>query len=137
MMLHFLLERAAISLQEHFDGAKAHVIIEARGGKEDALMQYEFARLFLDGTTYLSAAYFRAQFFPGIVFRVKSENCSGLQLADLLARPCAEKVLNPKSDPDRWTCFRDKLCTGVFTRNSILGLKIIPWDDRYEDVLKS
>jgi hypothetical protein len=135
MALHFLAERIALALQHSFGGAKARLIFESRGPKEDALLQYEFARLFLDGTAYLSAAYFRHQFFPGLAFKSKDDNDSGLQIADLLVRPCADKALAPESEPERWEAFRSKLCSGRKTENSIIGLKVMPWDACYECML--
>lgn len=62
---------------------------------------------------------------------MKVDNSTGLQLADLLARPVGEKVADPSSQPDRWTTFRDKLCPGTETKNSPLGLKIVPWNEKY------
>jgi hypothetical protein len=137
MTLDFVLERAVMALEEEFDGAKAHLVIESRGPREDAAMQYEFARLFLDGTSYVSDSYFRHQLFPGVEFQTKKANSTGLQLADLLARPCAEKVLNPDSTPPWWPEFRPKLCAGHFTGHSILGLKVVPWDEKYDELWKS
>jgi hypothetical protein len=137
MTLDFVLERVVMALQSHFAGAKARVIIESRGAKEDAVMQYEFARLFLDGTTYVSGTYFREQLSPGVEFRTKRDNSTGLQIADLLARPCAEKILDPQSTPARWPEFRQKLCPGIETGHSILGLKALPWDDALYRVWES
>jgi hypothetical protein len=137
MTLHFMAERLALALQTQFAGAKARLIFEARGPKEDAEMQYEFARLFLDGTSYLSPGYFRRQFLPGLRFKSKNDNVPGLEIADLIARPCGEKVLDPASNPERWEQARAKLCQGTETKHSILGLKITPWDDAYIDLWKS
>jgi hypothetical protein len=138
MTLHFLMERVVMVLDRFFGSACARVTAESRGYKEDAALQYEFARLQLDGTSYIAASWFRHQLCPGIDFKLKSENNTGLQLADLLARPCAEKVLNPSSDPLRWQEFRQKLCTHEGeTAHSILGLKVLPWDGRYQDLWKS
>ncbi|MGA7569626.1 MAG: DUF3800 domain-containing protein [Candidatus Aquilonibacter sp.] len=135
MMLSFLAERIALSLQNHYGGAKGRLVLEARDPLGDALLQYEFARLFLDGTAYISASYFRHQFLPGLRFITKDANNSGMQIADLLARPCADKVIDPTGEPARWKAFKPKLCTGRVTMNSILGLKIIPWDESYECML--
>ena len=137
MSMHFLMERLAMALHGQFDGARARLVIESRGPKEDATIQYEIARLFLDGTSYVSATWFRQQFFPGVAFREKSQNCTGLQLADLIARPCGEKVVDPGSTPGRWPVIRKKLCPGIETGHSIVGLKIVPWDDRYQGIWKS
>ena len=137
MSMHFLAERLAMALYSHFNGARARLVIESLEASADAKMQYEFSRLFLDGTSYVASAWFRQQFLPGIEFRVKEQNSTGLQLADLLARPCAEKIQRPASTPARWPVFREKLCPGVETANSIIGLKIVPWDDRYQGIWKS
>ena len=137
MMMDFLMERVAIALETQFGGMKAEVVAEGRGAKEDALLQYEYARLHLEGTSYISPAWFRHALTPGITFEGKDSNDSGLQLADLAARPCGEKVIDPTSTPDRWPQFRDKLCPGKETQHSILGIKIVPWTERYEGLWKS
>jgi hypothetical protein len=135
MSLDFITERLALALDGYFNGGRAKVIAESRGPKEDALLQYEFGRLQLQGTSYISSGSFRQQVHPGITFESKGgEFSSGLQIADLLGRPCADKVLNPESDPPRWAEFRDKLCPGRETENSVIGLKIVPWDDRFSDI---
>jgi hypothetical protein len=137
MTLDFLMERLVMALEKHCGGARAHVIAEARGPLEDALLQYEYVRLHIDGTSYISAAWFRQQLVPAIEFKSKKENCTGLQIADLLARPCGEKVLDPSKTPPRWPEFREKFCLGQETAHSILGLKIVPWHERYVDIWKS
>jgi len=137
MALTFLMERIVMILDANHKGARARIIAEARGPKDDAFLQYEFVRLHLDGTSYVSAAWFRQQLEPAIRFVKKTDNNTGLQLADLLARPCGEKVLNPTSTPTRWPQFRDKLCQGQETTHSILGFKIFPWDNRYIDIWTS
>lgn len=136
MALDFLMERVVLALDSHFN-ARAILVAESRGSKEDALLQHEFSRLHLEGTSYISPAWFRQQLAAGVRFLSKDDNNTGLQLADLLARPIAEKVMDPASTPPRWTVFRDKLCPGHETKNSILGLKVTPWRDRYKDLWKS
>jgi hypothetical protein len=138
MTLDFLIERVVMVLEEHFDGGRAKVIAESRGAKEDALLQHEFARLHLDGTSYIAPAWFRQQLHSGIHFEAKGRTyATGLQLADLSARPVAEKVATPTSTPDRWLEVSAKLCRGQQTKNSILGLKIMPWDGAYAELWKS
>jgi len=137
MTLDFLAERIVLALDSVFGGARAQLVAESRGPKEDALLQYEFARLHLDGTSYIAPGWFRQQLEPGVVFQTKKANSTGLQLADLIARPVADKVGDPTSDPPRWQEARAKLCAGQETKHSILGLKILPWRDEYEDLWKS
>ncbi len=135
MSLDFVIERLALCLDIEFNGGRARVIAESRGPKEDALLQHEFARLLLQGTSYISSSWFRQQLHPGITFEGKGGAfSSGLQVADLLGRPCAEKVLSPDSDPIRWAEFRAKLCPGRETKNSLIGLKIVPWDASFSDI---
>jgi len=137
MALDFIMERIVIALDGELNGAVAHVIAESRGPREDALLQYEFARLHLDGTSYIAPGWFRQSLLPGISFQGKEVNNTGLQLADLLARPIAEKVSNKRRKPYMWAEARDKLCQGRETKNSILGLKIMPWRERYTEIWKS
>jgi hypothetical protein len=137
MTLDFLAERVVMALDKQFGGARARMLAESRGPYEDALLQYEFARLHLDGTAYIAKGWFRQQLHPGVEFHPKTDNSTGLQLADLVARPIAEKVVNPTSTPDRWPEVKAKLCQGKETKNSILGLKVTPWRERYKDLWKS
>lgn len=136
LALDFLCERISMILDQQFEGARAQVVAEARGPAEDALIQYEFARLHLDGTSYVGPSYFRQQFRPGIRFEPKTSNVMGLQLADLLARPCGDIVIDPESTPDRWPEFREKLCEGTETKNSVLGFKVMPWRETYAKILQ-
>ena len=95
------------------------------------------ARARSSSPVFISSAWFRHQLLPSIDFARKQDNLTGLQLADLLARPCAEKVVNPTSTPRHRQEFRTKLCPGVETAHSTLGIKIVPWDDLYVDIWKS
>lgn len=137
MVLDFMSERLVRALHDCFDNARGHLVAEARGPLEDAQLQQEFARLHIDGTSYVSGSWFRQQLQPGIQFGTKPECITGLELADLAARPCAEKVLAPDRTPPRWPEFREKLCSLQRTKHSPLGLKIVPWDDKYVDIWKS
>jgi hypothetical protein len=137
MALDFLCERLVLALNESFSDSVALVVAEARGAKEDASLQLEFARLHLDGTSYIAPSWFRHQLQPGIEFGTKPDRITGLELADLAARPVAEKVLKPGSTPDRWPVFASKLCRGQATKHSPLGLKILPWEDKYGGIWKS
>ncbi len=132
-----LFERIAMVLDKRFPGGTAEVIVESRGPREDALLQYEFARLHLDGTSYIGDAFFRTRLRPGITFLGKTQNCTGLQLADLVARPISEKVADPAGTPERWPEVRTKFSPGKETKHSILGLKIAPWNEVYEDLWES
>lgn len=137
MALDFLSERLVFALDQEFAGAKGRLIAESRGPLEDAQLQREFARLQIDGTTYISASWFRHQLDPGIRFGTKNERIAGLEVADLLCRPYAEKALAPTSSPARWPEFREKLCLGRETAHSPVGIKVVPWSDEHEGFWKS
>jgi hypothetical protein len=81
MALDFLMERVVLTLDGELNGAVAHVIAEARSPKEDASLQYEFARLHLDGTSYIRPSWLRQSLLPGISFQGKEVNstCCRLQ----------------------------------------------------------
>lgn len=129
MALNFLCERLVQALDAEFQGARGAIIAESRGPREDAELQHEYVRLHLEGTSYVSDSFFRSTLGPAIDFQLKSANLAGLQIADLLARTCGDKVLNPASEPRMWPVFLPSLVKAQKTKNSPLGLKICPWDE--------
>ena len=137
MALDFLSERLVFALNQDFANGKGQLIAESRGPREDAQLQQEFARLHIDGTTYISASWFRSQLIPGIQFGRKDDLMAGLEVADLLCRPCAEKALDPSSTPERWPEFRANLCQGRETANSLVGIKVIPWSPEHNGFWQS
>lgn len=137
MALDFLAERLVFALDGEFGNGRGRLIVESRGPLEDAGLQREFARLHIDGTSYISAKWFRQQLAPGIRFGRKDERMPGLEVADLLCRPCAEKALRPTSTPERWPEFRDKLCLGRETAHSPVGIKVVPWSEEHKGFWKS
>jgi hypothetical protein len=79
MAVDFLMERVVLALEGLFDGGKARLVAESRGAKEDAILQHEFSRLHLEGTSYISPAWFNQQLHAGITFHTKRDNNTGLQ----------------------------------------------------------
>lgn len=68
---------------------KTHIVVECRGKKEDQELELEFRRI-CDGNNVHSKAY------PfDVVFADKRANSTGLQLADLVARPIGIKTIRP------------------------------------------
>ncbi len=137
MALDFVLERVVMAMDRLWGGGVGTIIAEARGPYEDALIQFEAARLHLAGTSYISSSWFRQQLKPGIEFLTKRDNSTGLQIADLVVRPCADRIIDPASTPTRWDAVRGHLCDGIETKHSIIGLKVLPWDDQFADIWKS
>ncbi|WP_306002680.1 DUF3800 domain-containing protein [Brevundimonas sp. C43] len=86
--LKFCLEQLRDFLSEkgQLDGM-THVVVEGRGKKEDAELELEFRRV-CDGANRFSTP------LPfSVVFADKKANSSGLQLADLVARPIGLSVV--------------------------------------------
>lgn len=75
-------------LQQH--ECLTHVVFERRGKKEDRLLELEFRRI-CDGANKHESEY---PFVP--VFASKLCNSTGLQFADLVARPIGLSVLKPE-----------------------------------------
>jgi hypothetical protein len=126
MCIDFVIERFVHFLYHAGGDARGLVFAENRGLREDAEVHAEFIRLQLEGTQWQSEDWFRYQLRPFIEFEPKDRNSSGLQVADLAARPVAEKVLNPSTTPERWQVIRPKLYDGGQGRPMSYGLKIYP-----------
>ncbi|MGH9871671.1 MAG: DUF3800 domain-containing protein [Pyrinomonadaceae bacterium] len=93
--LEFGLERLFKHLEGEGQGEKVtHVVVERRGKREDEELELEFRRI-CDG------ANFHNQRLPfQIVMAPKASNATGMQLADLVARPIGIKTLRP-NQPNR------------------------------------
>ncbi|MEK9137306.1 MAG: DUF3800 domain-containing protein [Bacteroidota bacterium] len=124
--LDFIMERSVHFLSHKGNGAYGRIVAESREKREDAILQYEFVRLQLEGTQYISGSWFRQQLSPTIEFRVKADNVAGLQLVDVLARPIAEKALSPGMPSVRWQAIKIKFYDGCQDRPESYGLKVFP-----------
>ena len=88
-----LLERYVYFLNRR--GAQGDVIAESRGGKEDRRLKESFVRLCEKGSGYTDAAQMsRALTSRQLKVKQKSNNLAGLQLADLVAHPSRNEMLN-------------------------------------------
>lgn len=124
--LDFILERFTHFLCHVGNGAQGRVFAESRGLREDAEVNHEYLRLHLEGTRFIPESQFRGYLHPSIRFERKGSNSSGLQFADVLARPIADKVRNPESDPPRWDIAVSKFYDGGQERKGSYGLKVFP-----------
>lgn len=94
--LLFCMERLLSFLLAHGqEGRRVHVIFESRGRNEDSDLELEFRRIVSNTARMQRRRYdfTRVAFEP--LFAPKTANSSGLQLADLTARPIALSVLRP------------------------------------------
>ncbi|GJL73681.1 MAG: 3-deoxy-D-manno-octulosonic acid transferase [Nitrosomonas sp.] len=108
LALGFGLERVYRFLQEKSQNSKnTHIVVERRGKKEDDELELEFRRI-CDGANWFNKS------LPFIIqFADKKTNSTGLQLADLVARPVGLHVLRPKQDNRAFAVLESKFyCQG-------------------------
>lgn len=109
LSLSFIIERAVFRLDDLLlKEKKLAIILEQRGKKEDMKLREHFQRLKSRGTGFVSATRLN-EYGLTIHFRSKSRNINGLQLADLLAYPCATKARNPHRPNPSFEIFEEKI----------------------------
>ena len=107
------------------EAKKTHVIVECRGAKEDKELELEFRRV-CDGNNRLGIE------LPfEVLFADKKVMSSGLQLADLVARPIGIKTLRPEQPNRSFSVLEKKFyCDGG--RENVgkgfegVGMKVFP-----------
>lgn len=124
--LDFILERFVHYLHYEADEAEGLVIAERIGPKEASQLMYEYNRLKIEGTQYISPSWFRHQLAENVVFGDKEDFIPGLEFTDVIARPIAEKILRPATTPPRWDPIRQKFYDGGQDRPESYGLKVFP-----------
>lgn len=97
-----------------------HIIFERRGRREDNELELEFRRV-CDGGNY-----FNKTLPYDIVFADKRTNSSGLQFADLLARPIGRAVLNPDQENRAYDIIKTKFYSNNTGKIEGWGLKCFP-----------
>lgn len=130
MALDFVFERMAHFLYHQCEDGWGRVFAESRGKHEDARAQFEYVRLQVEGTEFMADRTFQYHLDSAMTFMEKRENHSGLQIADLLARACAEKALRPETTPARWETVKSKLYDGCKGEPEKYGLKLFPAHSR-------
>lgn len=89
------------------DKALTHVLVECRGKKEDAELELEFRRICDGNNAYNMHLPFE------VIFANKQTNSTGLQLADLVARPVGLSYLRPGQPNQAFDLLRRKFyCDG-------------------------
>lgn len=98
--LALLLERFTFFLEQK--KAKGDIMAESRGGKEDMRLKKAFSRLWNEGTEYMNPERFHVVFTSKqLKVKPKANNISGLQLADLIAHPSRNEILDENDLLDR------------------------------------
>lgn len=121
LALKFALERF-LPLLEDANQNEINIIAESRGKKEDRELELSFLHFVNYGTEYVPLERFKKINFK-LIFRPKSMNIVGTQLADLAAYPIARYILNPSQPNPAYTIVGKKFYRG---RGRISGLKIFP-----------
>ena len=121
LALQFGLERVFRLLDEHGQAERlTHLIVEARGKREDTELELEFRRI-CEGSNGLGRALpFR------LVMADKRTNSEGLQIADMVARRVALSVLRPGQPNRAMAILERKLWRGPDGRVEGYGLKCFP-----------
>lgn len=111
--LHFCMETLLSRLRKLDQvGRLVHVIFESRGKREDAELELHFRRIAANQANwgYKQPDFRSLEWEP--VFVDKKSNSSGLQLADLMARPIGLKALRPTQENRAFDVLRPKLAYG-------------------------
>jgi hypothetical protein len=121
LAMEYGLERVCHFLLEHQQGGKVtHFLFERRGEKEDRELELEFRRVSDDTNSVCS------QTPVEIIMTDKKAVSSGLQMADLVARPLGLHVLRPNQPNRAYDTLKTKLRTGPDGRIQGYGLKQVP-----------
>jgi hypothetical protein len=126
MALGFCLETLYEFMQEKNQGhLVTHVVVECRGKREDADLELEFRRICAGENKFSETLPFE------IIFANKKTNSSGLQLADLVARPIGLSVVKPTQPNRAFELLKRKFfCSGGRRQVGVgfeeWGLKIYP-----------
>jgi hypothetical protein len=108
--LLFCMERLLHQLlADRQRGKTVHVVFESRGKREDEELELEFRRIAANRRNWgwRQPDFMACRLEP--VFVPKHTNCTGLQLADLTARPIALSVLRPGQPNRAMEIIRPKL----------------------------
>lgn len=90
--LAILLERFVFFLNQKT--CQGDAMAESRGGKEDLRLKASFHRLWETGTDFLDPLQFRKVLTSSqLKVKLKANNIAGLQLADLVAHPSRNEIL--------------------------------------------
>ncbi|RUR14824.1 DUF3800 domain-containing protein [Legionella sp. km535] len=119
--LGFGLERIYAFLKENKQSNKqTHVIVEKRGKVEDKELELEFRRV-CDGINW-----YKHPLPLDIVFTDKKSNSSGLQIADLIARPIGLKIIRETQPNKAYEVIKTKFRSNKNGEIKGYGLKIFP-----------
>jgi hypothetical protein len=108
--LKMCMERLLLLLRQNCEaGRRIHIVFECRGKDEDAELELEFRRIVAGQSTWgwINRDFSDFDWEPR--FAKKAANSTGLQLADLTARPLALRVLRPEQPNRAYAAIEPKL----------------------------
>lgn len=121
LSMSFVLERAFLELHSLGQGArKTTVVVECRGENEDAQLRTAFGRIVLGNNACGRALPFELQMVS------KRANSSGLQLADLCARPIGIRYLRPDQPNRAYDVLNGRIRRSPEGRTEGWGVKLFP-----------
>jgi hypothetical protein len=121
LALQFGLERVFWELNSREQAGKiTHIIVEKRGEKEDNQLELVFRRICAGSNTLNQRFSFELVMIP------KASNSTGLQIADLVARPIGIKVLRPDQASRAYDIVAMKLRRAQAAETRDWGLKVFP-----------
>ena len=98
-----------------------HIVIESRGKRGDSELEIAFQRI-----QYDKSAGDEAKTGLEIIFADKKTNSTGLQIADLTARPIGLRFINPEQSNRAWNAVEPKLFRSPQGSVNGWGLTILP-----------
>ena len=116
------LTQAHDFLQSHGQyGKGVHIVMERRGIREDNRLEREFQRTQERATSVNEP-------LPGfeIIFADKKTNSTGLQIADLTARPIGRHFVTPEQPNRAWDLLGPKLFRSSDANSGEHGLTVLP-----------
>ncbi len=133
LALLFCMERAAEFLMSRGATGRTHIIFESRSprtkdgqtGREDLELELEFCRIVTGANPMQDKTKIDAMRNFDIRIASKQINSTGLQIADLFARPIGLHVLKPDQPNRAYQTIKTKIWPGANGQNG-RGLKIFP-----------
>lgn len=116
LALEYTMEGLLHFLNSHGEN-QLPIIAEARGKREDNMLELVFYRIMTHGTANVSAKEFKQLDCP-LSFQSKKNNILGVQLADL----CARHILNPSKQNRAFEIAQQHL----YENNEVSGWKVFP-----------
>lgn len=110
--LTFVMERTLFEADDKQDVTNIHVTIEGRGKKEDAQLARRYNELLYRGTGQVDSSRLVQTYDDELEVRLKRDNDTGLQLADLCAYPIARYYLNNNEPNLAYDVIKDKIRRG-------------------------